>query len=193
MNFLQVNYWDENRTEVCYIGGFNAIRGIPELVSAANFFSKGVRLSLAGSFEDPVFEKFTKASLGWNMVNDCGYLDRRGVIELLSRSIAGFVTLKPLPNYLVSYPVKMFEYMASGLPVIASRFPLWERIIEKNACGICVNPESPREIADAVNFLFKSQEQARLMGLSGRCAVINKYNWAVEEKKLLKLYRDLAI
>ena len=43
-------------------------------------------------------------------------------------------------------PVKMFEYMAAGLPVIASNFPLWESIINKYNCGICVNPYSAIEI-----------------------------------------------
>ena len=49
--------------------------------------------------------------------------DWKIISEILSDSIAGIVTLKPIINYLDSLPVKMFEYMAAGLPVIASDFP----------------------------------------------------------------------
>lgn len=61
-----------------------------------------------------------------------GWLDRAGVKQVLNDSVAGLVTLHPVINYLDSLPVKIFEYMATGLPVIASNFPLWKEIIEGN-------------------------------------------------------------
>ena len=51
-----------------------------------------------------------------------GYLNREQVVETLKRSKVGIVTLYPKINYLDSQPVKMFEYMAAGIPIIASDF-----------------------------------------------------------------------
>jgi glycosyltransferase involved in cell wall biosynthesis len=85
----------------------------------------------------------------------------------------------------------MFEYMAAGLPVIASNFPLWKEIIEGNHCGIYVNPLKPKEIAKAIEYLIKHPKEAKRMGENGRKAVLEKYNWENESKKLLKIYEEL--
>ena len=86
-------------------------------------------------------------------------------------------------------PVKMFEYMAAGLPVIASNFPLWESIIKKYNCGICVNPYSTIEIKNAINEIIENPEKAKEMGENGRKIAFDKYNWKNEGKKLVKLYQ----
>ena len=81
--------------------------------------------------------------------------------------------------------------MAAGLPVIASNFPLWKEIVEGNKCGLIVNPLDPEEIARAIEYLINHPDEARRMGKNGRRAVLEKYNWENESKKLLKLYEGL--
>ena len=81
--------------------------------------------------------------------------------------------------------------MSAGIPVIASDFPLWRSIIDAAQCGICVDPLEPQEIADAIDYLVDNPDIATNMGENGRIAVNEKYNWAIEEKKLFKLYDDL--
>lgn len=181
-----------NKTKnVCYIGGYTAVRGVSEIVQAMSLTENGIRLLMGGRFFDKHFEQEVKSLSGWQMVNDRGFLDRVAIRNLLSESFAGLVTLHPIPNYLESLPVKMFEYMAAGIPVIASDFPYWREIIESNKCGICVNPLKPSEIAEAINFLAMNPETAQIMGQNGRKAVEEKYNWQVEEKKLFALYSHL--
>lgn len=111
--------------------------------------------------------------------------------DILGGADAGIVCLHPMVNYLLGLPVKMFEYMAVGLPVIASNFPLWKKIVEENNCGICVSPLNPEEIAKAIEYLIEYPEEAKKMGENGRKAVLEKYNWENESKKLLKIYEKL--
>ena len=49
-----------------------------------------------------------------------------------------------------------------------------------------------KKIADAINYISKNPDKAAIMGCNGRKAVISKYNWIVEEKKLIDLYYSLT-
>ncbi len=188
---LVQHVWSSKSKQVCYIGGFSQTRGIKEIVSAMSLVQGEVRLSLGGCFNEPGFDSLVKSLPGWSSVDNLGFLDRAGVSKLLSNSYAGLVTLHPTQNYIDSLPVKMFEYMAAGLPVIASNFPLWKEIIEVHNCGICVDPTKPEEIANAIDLLVSNPELAREMGENGKRAVNEKFNWKSEEKKLIDLYESL--
>jgi glycosyltransferase involved in cell wall biosynthesis len=118
-------------------------------------------------------------------------LGRDGVREVMARSRAGLVTLLPLPSYLDSLPIKMFEYMSAGLPVIASDFPLWRGIVQAHACGLCVDPEDPAVIAQAIAQVLADPAAAQAMGQAGQEAVHAHYHWPRAQAELLALYRSL--
>jgi glycosyltransferase involved in cell wall biosynthesis len=109
----------------------------------------------------------------------------------MGQSKAGVVTFLPAPNHIDSQPNKMFEYMSAGLPIITSNFPLWKEIVEGNSCGICVNPLESKEIAEAIEYIVSHPKGAEQMGQNGKRAVLEKYNWQVEEKKLFEVYEEL--
>ncbi len=183
--------WNIKHNVVCYVGGMSVIRGIREMVLSMNMLNTNVNLVLGGRFNDPQVERQVKQYAGWQYVKYLGFLDRQGVRAVISQSIAGLVTLHPTRNYIESLPVKMFEYMSGGIPVICSNFPLLQEIIKVNNCGICVNPLNPQEIAEAIEFLINHRKIAEKMGNNGRQAIKNKYNWEKERHKLLMLYNSL--
>jgi glycosyltransferase involved in cell wall biosynthesis len=184
--------WSQKKDQVVYVGGIGQVRGVHEMVKAIGLTQTGVIFVLGGSFGQPDFEARVRAEAGWQRVDYRGWLDREGVKVALNESVAGLVTLHPIINYLDSLPVKMFEYMAVGLPVIASNFPLWEKIIKGNQCGLCIDPLDPHAIASAIDYLITNPEEAEQMGRNGQKAVLEHYNWDNEEKKLLDVYNLLA-
>ncbi|KLE01634.1 glycosyltransferase family 4 protein [Aliarcobacter butzleri] len=183
--------WNEKKDEICYVGGIAQIRGIKEVVKAMEFTISNVRLNLVGAFNEKVVEEETKSYLGWQKVNELGFLGRSEVANVMSYSKAGIVTFYPLPNHIDAQPNKMFEYMSAGLPIITSNFPLWKEIVEGNNCGICINPLEPKEIAQSIEYIITHSNEAKEMGQNGKKAVLEKYNWGVEEKKLFKVYKEL--
>ncbi len=183
--------WDGKADEIAYVGGIARIRGIEPLVQALEKTRPDVRLNLVGSFASDGSEQMVKGHAGWSRVNPLGFIDRVGVRAILARSVAGMVTFLPLPNHIDAQPNKMFEYMSAGIPVIASDFPLWREIIVGHDCGLCVDPEDPRAIAAAINFLVSDRARAEQMGRNGRAAVQTIFNWSREEEKLLQLYGDI--
>ena len=187
MDFVSANSQKENA--VCYIGGITEIRGIYPLLEAINI-SK-TKLFLAGDGSDELKKNLAKKS-GWSYVEYAGFVSREEARKIMSKAAAGVVTFLPLPNHVNAQPNKMFEYMAAGLPLIGSHFPFWKDIIEKNNCGILVNPESPEEIANAIEFIIANPDDAKRMGENGRKAVFEKYNWEPESRKLINLYKTLS-
>lgn len=174
--------------QVVYVGGLEKLRGLQELVKAMPKTKYETRLAIAGAFSDNGFAEELQCERGWQRTDFKGWLDRAGIKNLMEESFAGLVTLHPTASYTDSLPVKMFEYMAAGLPVIASNFPYWRTFIETDRCGICVDPLDPNSIAEAIDFLLDHPAEAKLMGLNGKVAILNKYNWSIEEKELLNLY-----
>jgi glycosyltransferase involved in cell wall biosynthesis len=189
----------EDTFHVIYVGGVTRVRGSVELVKTLQIVKldghRKVKLSLIG----PVMPAGLKADLDTlirahelqDSVCMPGPVLHEEVSELLAQAHVGIATLHPDPNYLESLPTKLFEYMAVGLPVIASNFPLWKEIVEVNNCGLCVDPLNPKEIAQAIEYLLAHPEEARRMGENGRRAVLEKYNWEKERAKLLVLYEEL--
>lgn len=184
--------WRNKMPEVCYVGGIASARGIKELVESLRYIRTNAKLNLAGSFSEPMLESSLRSSPGWASVRLHGFLGRDGVRGLLERSVAGLVTLHPRSNYVEAMPIKMFEYMSAGIPVIASDFPVWREIIEANECGICVNPLDPKAIARAIDYFVENPSIAERMGSNGKRAVLEKYNWGNEFTKLIDFYQRVV-
>lgn len=181
----------QKQRAVCYVGGLSQARGITEIITAVSQCRENIQLNLCGQFESSAYEQEVRSLSGWSHVNALGHVGRAEVRAIMGRSIAGLVTLHPLVNYLDALPVKMFEYMSAGIPVIASDFPLWREIVAGNDCGLLVNPLEPTEIAKAIDELAGNLDEARRMGQNGRKAVEERYNWGIEERKLLALYENI--
>jgi glycosyltransferase involved in cell wall biosynthesis len=183
--------WNNKQNEVCYIGGMALNRGILEIIRAMELLQSQTRLNLVGQLAHTAIGSLSLQETGWPKVNALGFLDRDGVRRVLERSVAGLVTLHPVVTFLDSLPIKMFEYMSAGIPVIASNFPFWRKIVESHECGVLVDPLDPLSIASAIDRLIGNPDMARKMGENGSRAVKEGYNWEIEEKKLLGFYTTI--
>jgi len=183
----------ENERVLIYVGGISRLRGAVEMVDALACLSHidNLRLDLIGRFEPASLEVKLQKMQGYQRVHSHGWLQPEEVYKHLGQADIGLVCLHPEPRYAEALPVKLFEYMAAGLPVIASNFPLWKEIVEGNECGLTVNPLDPEEIAQAIEYLLNHPEEKLRMGQNGHRAVLEKYNWETEGKKLLALYEEL--
>lgn len=177
------------KNQVCYIGGITEIRGIECLINACEKING--TLVLAGKFQNKFLEQRMKSLDGWKNVDYRGFINREEAKVVLSESKAGIVTFFAEPNHINSQPNKMFEYMSAQLPVICSDFKLWRSIVEVNNCGFCIKPDDSVQIAEKINLLLDDSDTVTTLGINGRKAVLKKFNWTIEENKLLKLYKNL--
>lgn len=185
---------DERPKEFAYIGTITANRNILGMLDAFERVKDAdVVFRLAGVFTVAEDEARAMAHPYWQHVRFDGWVSREGVADILCSVRAGLVVLRPIEHETFTYPIKLFEYMAAGLPVISSDFPLWREIVEDAACGLLVDPSAPEEIAAAISWIIDNPEEALAMGARGREAVLKKYNWAEEAGELVRLYEKLGV
>jgi glycosyltransferase involved in cell wall biosynthesis len=182
--------WESRNIAATYVGTITPQRGIAEMVRAMGFLSEslGATLEIAG---DAMPEE-VKAFPGWSRVRFHRALDQRSTYRLLRNVRVGLVCEHPIPTFLEAVPVKLFEYMGAGLPVIASDFPLWRKMLSDVECAIYVDPLDARGIAQAIEYLLTNPAKAEEMGRRGQAAVLKKFNWNTQARKLEDLYLSLA-
>lgn len=74
-------------------------------------------------------------------------------------------------------PLKMYEYMACGRPVVASDLPGVREILARSGGGVAVPPEDPQALAEAVSGLLADPAGAEAMGRRGRAYAIAECTW----------------
>jgi glycosyltransferase involved in cell wall biosynthesis len=185
--------WNSRRQSVVYVGALCRERGVTEMAQAMAVVSarRRVTLELAGEFSPSDERRHVADQPGWGHAREHGVLSRECVVDLMRGVRAGLVVLHPEPRFLASQPIKLYEYMAAGIPVIASDFPLWRDLIAGAGCGLLVDPMNPKAIAGAIDYVFSHPDEAAAMGQRGRRAITERYNWATEGATLLDLYADI--
>ena len=185
-------------TDLIYVGTVRRKRGIFEMIKAVELLirrKRQVTLEVIGPFfpselREETEELLVQTRLSKN-ISISGALDHRQIFEHIAGARIGLALLHPDSNYIHSLPTKMFEYMMFGLPVLVSDFPLWREIVEREGCGLCVDAQNPEAVAAAVQKILDDEKQTEQMGRQGRRAVREKYNWQIEEKRLIECYQNL--
>jgi glycosyltransferase involved in cell wall biosynthesis len=185
--------YEERPPHIVYVGGLTGIRGARELIAAmARVSHAEARLVIAGEIQPPELEAELRRATGWNRVDFLGWLPRSEVARALREARVAVLPFLPVAGHEDALPNKLFEYMAAGLPVVASNFPRWREIVEGTGCGLTVDPRDSDAVAAAIDELLAAEAEAGEMGASGRAAFRSTYSWDGEAAKLLQLYELLA-
>lgn len=162
---------------VVYVGRISRGRGADTLLALPESLPEGVTLELVGSADDDVAGALAEADragrLRWRR-----FLPNDEAQSLLDGALAGLSLLRDLPNYRHSRPTKVVEYMAHGVPVVATPTPVAARIVEEHGCGIVVPFGDPGGVADAVARLRQDPELRRAMGEKGHVAALAHFDWS---------------
>ena len=178
--------------KLVYIGDITDVRGVLEMVKVLEHLPDDIRLCLIGKFRDPKLEIMARRMTGWSKVDYLGYVPFEKAKSHMRTAIAGLVLLSPTIAYKEALPVKLFDYMNLGIPVVATNIPLWETILGEGKCGFTVDPQNTPKIAEIINSLRNDHDLSNQMGKSGNQAIYQKYNWESQRVKLVELYREIS-
>ena len=184
--------YNRSGNEFFYIGGVTNQRGLDVTLEACSLLQKqeiDFKIHFVGEVSDNTqMERFHDLK---DKVVFYGRMDLLDGYEISKRCIAGLAILKPIGNYMNSYPTKVFEYMSIGLPVITSEFKLYKEVVLNNGAGLCVDPTSAGKLAEIMVSFINQEYDIVNFGRQGVKSVKEKYSWQFEEKKLLNLYDKL--
>lgn len=189
-----IREWKPNEFRICFAGGVTSQWCHKEIIQAIQCIS-GVYYELAGQATPEYLAELRRLE-GWDRVHYHGRILFDEVNSLIyNNATVGMVLLDYIPQCKGKVGnisnTKFFEYMYAGIPLICTDFMLWQQIIEEEKCGLCVDPHNVCEITKAIEFFLNNRQIAEEMGRNGQKAIMKKYNWASEEKKMLRLYAKI--
>ncbi len=167
---------------VAFFGQFAPWQRIETLLSAAELpeWPQGVDLVLAG---DGVLRPIVEEVAARNPhVHYLGVLPYEEVPRLVANALAATV-LTYAPDRAGYSPLKLYESMSCGVPVICSDTPGQAEYVRAEGAGIVVPPEDPRAVALAAAQLAEEPEVAAAMGARGRTAVEERYSWRARARQ----------
>lgn len=173
---------------LCTVGGLTYNRGIKHIIEAA--LDADVKIILAGNFSPEAFKKEIMELPAYRSVDYRGYCNREEVNKIYDEATIGVSNILNLGQYpqIENLPTKVYEYMMNGMPFIISNFKYAKEVADKYKCGIAVEPANISELSNAIKRLRVDAKLAFSMGENGRKAVLEKFNWGIEEEKLYKFY-----
>ena len=201
-NFPRLDLFPEpklaaKKFDVVYRGGLSVRAGTLILLDAVGRLAeKGlpVSLLLIGYFDNDRAERLIREriqALGPGVLVELrGKIDHSEMAEALAEAKIGVCPLQAIPKFLNNIPVKVWEYWACGLPVIASDLPPI-RPFFRICAGLLVKPDDPGELAAAIGQLLHDPRAAERMGANGRRAVEERLNNYSQVRGLLSFYKQV--
>ena len=179
----------EGAFKVIYAGVISEDRGAIKIFETIEYLKhEDIEFHLLGKVNAPsLIDLFNSTP----RIKYHGIVPWEEVKKYLVNADVGLILLQPVPAYTYcpgENVIKLFEYMSVGLPIIISNFPKLKSMISEIGCGVSVDPTAPKEIADSIEFLYRNPDLRKQMGENGRKAILEKYNWEREGRKLLEVY-----
>jgi glycosyltransferase involved in cell wall biosynthesis len=201
-NLTEIEIYDGphewTKPHAVFAGSIFESRGLLQVIEAIGKLRKDgfdLPMTIAGSIESHELEKRLLHAISTHGVSDLikyvGILPREEVVDLCRSATIGVVTHLPESQGDVAWPVKMFEYMACGLPLVYTTLGAMVHLVDNNDIGIGVEPFDIDALAQALHKLGSCPELAAHYAENGRKLIADKYHWSIVEPTLLERYANL--
>ncbi|UCE73723.1 MAG: glycosyltransferase family 4 protein [Methanomassiliicoccales archaeon] len=192
-----------SKKEVDYVlvfeGQIQSKKGIIEILKALSLVLKeikSVKLLLIGEIRSDEKELILSMIEKYGLkehIEITGWMKHTDVPKYINLGDLGICIYKPWSySYVIGVSNKLIDYMACGKPVIGPRnFPEMEKTVNSAKCGILVDHNDPRQIANAAIYLMRNEKIRKKMGINARKHIEKYHLWESFEKKLLAIYDSL--
>lgn len=166
---------------ILFVGGYIPARGVDELIQAVRILrvrGRDCTLKLAG-FGYPE----SLAGDGVEVIQNV-YYDQ--IPSIFASSYLFVIPHRPNLYMRIAAPIKLFDAMASGRPIVSTSCEETVAIIESEGCGIESDPD-PSSIAENIEYLLENREVAQEMGRKGRSAIEQRHSWKMRADQVRQI------
>lgn len=174
-----------------HAGALSEERGAINMLNLLSSLDSTYELYLAGNVASKALRVKLEKHSSWDKVKFYGVVSHSKINELYNESKVGLILYNNVGQYYLSYAIKLFEFMARGIPVIMPNFGEWPKFNQQYNCGICVDVTDSESVARAVEYLNENSNEREILGNNGKNAIENKFNWRIESEKLISFYLDI--
>jgi len=185
------------RVPIIYHGGMFEERGLFHMIQAMAILKQkkpSLLLFLIGFHDKKLAERINQIILEMNLtdvVEIKPWLECSEIINYLFIAKLGLVPLQPTKKYMKNIPVKIFEYMACGVPVLGSNLPPIATYINQSGAGRVYDSTSVEALARNIIEMTENESEWKGMREKGLLAVRERWNWKNMEERLLSAYKGL--
>ena len=184
----------QDRVIVSHIGSMREGYGVKAMLDSQEFITAPeVMFLVLGGAADGFLQEAENRGFA-ERIKVIEQMPFEDMLEYLSITDIGITLLQPKDkNMIYSLGRKSLEYIAAGIPVIVPDFPEYRSLVEQYDLGLLVDPEDPRDIANAVTRLAEDQRLRAKLGENAARAFEVELNWEMESRKLFELYNELKV
>ena len=182
----------EEDFRVVYLGTIHEYRGLRKCVEAIEKVKyKGIKLHIIGNCR---FQELTDLFNSSPRVVFHGRIPWEKLSAELNKCHLGLILLQPVPAFLYcpgENIVKLFEYAGMGIPYLMSNFDGLVKFNRNNGGGLTVDPTDTDLIARSIEQLYEDRSLYKQLSTEGINMVKNRFNWDMEEARLLQVYKSI--
>jgi glycosyltransferase involved in cell wall biosynthesis len=179
---------------IAFIGGISKTRAadlIPPVMEKVTAEVPEAKLIVAGKAGDGTGKELINAGYPW--LEYRGFVPYSQLSNLLQTCSVGWVFMRYSLNHSATFSAKLGDYMAAGLPVVATEelaYTAW--LVRKTGCGLLVpSCEDIRANANALVYLLKHPEYGKILGMQGREAIRKWMNNETQIERLINFYEKI--
>lgn len=187
----------DDRIVLGFTGTFGPWHGTEVLAGAAQLLDGQKRwhlLFIGDGDSRPATESIARAAEPKVTTSFLGKIPHSKVAQYLDACDILVSPHTPLPDGTEFFgsPTKVFEYLASGRPVIASDLGQIAEVIQNGENGLLVRPGDPSDLARAIERVAADKELAARLGWAGRKSMIERYTWRHNAQRVFDGYENIG-
>lgn len=184
----------KNSKIVFFSGVMYYHRGIDILLKSVSIVVKKipqVKFLLIG--EGPELDNLKKIVTDYKIEDNVefrNWVERKEIINLLSEVTIGIGPLRSTIVTKDALPIKVLEYMAASLPIIAQKDTLPHDVLIDGENGFFVSNEE--ELAAKIVYLLEDEQRSKQLGLKSR-EMVSNFDWKIMASKIIHEYENLKV